>query len=295
MFSPSLYRKLITKLVRRNSTYLLGMVLVRQSRKKRTKQGATYAGPPVLVEVDNFAGDIKMVVDKFSYMGGSIYWSGYHHLNEFLYLDKVLKEDMLFVDAGANQGEFTLFAAKRLNKGKVIAFEPVNTNLESLRRNITINGFKNIDVVPKGLYFENGSLPIYTSLDTEPNGGRHEGLSTLFPDEVRNVLEQTIELIPFDDNYFEHLVRFDFLKIDVEGAELNAFQGMLKSLEKFHPTILIELNADTAKSAGYSVTDIVDLLTKLGYESYTIFRGNLVKKDWSNDLQWGNFVFVHKN
>jgi FkbM family methyltransferase len=293
MFLPQFFRKIIHPLVSNSVTYLAGMVLVRMARKKRTKVNALATGGIEWVEIDNYAGNIKMVVDKHSYMGGSIYWSGYHHLNECLYLKSFLKPEMTFVDAGANQGEFTLFAAKRLSAGKVYSFEPVQTNLESLRRNIALNGFDNVTVVPKGLYHEHKELPIYTSHDTVLNGGRHEGLSTIYPDDYRKDLEQTIELVPFDELLLHELERFDFLKIDIEGAEWYALKGMQQSLEKFHPQILIELNADTAKNAGYEVNDLIHFLRELNYRSYRIFRGKLQQMDWDASLEWGNFVFIH--
>lgn len=293
MFSPQFFRKIIHPLVSNTATYLAGMVLVRMARKKRTKINAHTTGGIEWVEIDNYAGNIKMVVDKYSYMGGSIYWSGYHHLNECLYLKSFLKPEMTFVDAGANQGEFTLFAAKRLSSGKVYSFEPVQTNLESLRRNIALNGFDNVTVVPKGLYHEHKELPIYTSHDTVLNGGRHEGLSTIYPDNYRKDLEQIIELVPFDELLLQELERFDFLKIDIEGAELYALKGMQQSLEKFHPQILIELNADTAKNAGYDVNELVHFLHELNYRSYRIFRGKLQQMDWDASLEWGNFVFIY--
>jgi FkbM family methyltransferase len=293
MLSPAFFRKIIHPLVSNAVTYLPGMVLVRMARKKRTSVNQGIQNKQEWVVIDNYAGNIKMKVDKYSYMGGSIYWSGYHHLNECLYLDAFLTSDMTFVDAGANQGEFTLFAAKRLTKGKVISFEPVQSNLEALNRNIALNNFKNVTVIPKGVYHESKELPIYTSHDTVLNGGRHEGLSTIYPDDYRKDLEQTIELVPFDELLFDGLERFDFLKIDIEGAELFALQGMRKSLAKFHPQILIELNADTAKNAGYAVNDLVQLLSELNYKSYRIFRGKLQEMAWDDALDWGNFVFIH--
>lgn len=293
MFSPHIYRKLIHPLVTNPLTYLAGMILIRSARKKRAKINVNHSSGSHLVEINNYAGNIKMIVDKFSYMGGSIYWSGYHHLNECLYLRKFLKKDMTFIDVGANQGEFTLFAANMLTNGAVYAFEPVKTNLISLERNVKLNQFKNVTIVPKGLYNVYNEFPIYTSYDVVLNGGRHEGLSTIYPDDYRSNLEQMVQVIPFDDEYFDKLDRFDFLKIDIEGAELFALQGMRKSLEKFHPQILIELNADTVKNAGYTVTQLVQFLKELHYKSYRIFRGNLQEMEWNDQQDWGNFVFIY--
>ncbi len=291
MISPNLYRKLIPKLVNNSFTYLPGMFLVRQARKDQKKANTvTHKSEKVVIE--NFAGSLKMKVDKFSYMGGSIFWSGYHHLNEFLYLKKFLKPNMVFIDAGANQGEFAVFAADKLQKGNVICFEPVKTNLVSLYENIQLNEFENIKVHEFGLFNEEKELQIYTSDDSVLNRGRHEGLSTIFPDEYRNKFEEVIQLKVFDDLFLNELKRFDFLKIDIEGSELFALKGMQKSIEKFKPQVLIELNDDTYSSAGYSIEEVIDFFEKLNYSLFTIFRGRLIKTKWTSQTKWGNFLFI---
>ncbi|NBU90619.1 MAG: hypothetical protein EBS12_04115, partial [Flavobacteriia bacterium] len=67
------------------------MVLVRLSRKLK-KKFISYQKE--FVVIDNFMGNIQMRVDKNSYMGGSIYWNGFHHINELLFLKGFLKSDM---------------------------------------------------------------------------------------------------------------------------------------------------------------------------------------------------------
>ncbi len=293
MLSPKTYRKLIFPLVNNRFSYLGGMLIVRHCRKIRSRINSANTKSAELVEIDNYAGNIKMVVDKYSYMGGSIYWTGYHQLNECLYLRDFLKPEMTFVDAGANQGEFTLFAAKRLTNGKVIAFEPVESNLKSLRRNVEVNLFTNVTVIEKGLHEIKLELPIYTSNSKDSDGAVNEGLSTIFPDEYRSELEQTIELVSFDEYYGGKLDRFDMLKIDVEGAELFALKGMEQSIRKFHPQILIELNRETSLNAGYTVEDVIQFISGMGYQSYSIFRGRLVKKEFTAEMKYGNFIFIY--
>jgi FkbM family methyltransferase len=293
IFLPHVLRKIIHPLVSHSSTYFAGMVFIRIARKIRKRINAKNGDKVDFVQINNFASNIKMEVDKYSYMGGSIYWTGYHQLNELLYINKILQKDMTFIDVGANQGEFTLFAAKRLTEGTIISFEPVKSNLISLKKNIEINAFNNVEIVAKGLYNEKKDLPVYTSFDNQLQGGRNEGLSTIFPDNYRKDLEQIIELIPFDDYYYDQLKRFDFLKIDIEGAELFALQGMKKSIEKFHPQILMEINATTSKNAGYEVDELITYLSDLGYKSYVIIRGELREMNYTSNLEWDNFIFKY--
>ena len=118
-------------------------------------------------------GNIKMELDTNSYMGGSLFWSGFHHLNECLYLNSFLTNNMVFVDVGANQGEFSLFAASKIKEGKVWSFEPVSSNIKMLKKNIALNNFSQIELFEFGLLDEETDLPVYTSNDEILNSGRH--------------------------------------------------------------------------------------------------------------------------
>lgn len=282
-------RLLIYPLVTHRMTYLPGMVLVRMARRLRKMYYKRDAVPDW--HLVRLAGHIHMRVDRHSYMGGSIYWTGYHHLQELLYLGHRLKPGMTFIDVGANQGEFSLFAAFQLSKGNVISFEPVSKLRQGLLDNIQRNGFTHVVVHPFGLSDTSGSMPIYTSLETDIHFGRHEGLSTLYPSSSRNVLEETITLQVFDDVVHLPPGQDCFLKIDVEGAELYVLRGMRRLLEQCHPEILIEINEETFNQAGYTTKAILSFLSELGYSPYTIRRGYLVPVQASALSAWGNYIF----
>jgi FkbM family methyltransferase len=179
-----------------------------------------------------------------------------------------------------------------LTEGRVISFEPVTTNFTSLKHNVELNDFQHVELHPFGLFDKVAELPIFTSLEETQYSGRNEGLSTLFKDEERQVMEETISLKVFDDLYFDRLERFDFLKIDVEGSELYALKGMARSLEKFKPAILIEMSRQTFEDAGYSVEEMLAFLNGFGYQPYTLFRGKLLKKERISYDDWGNYVFL---
>eukprot|EP01041_Mallomonas_annulata_P033872 gene33872-56549_t len=133
-----------------------------------------------------------MELDLNSYMGGCIFWSGYHHINESVYLSKFLKNDMTFIDIGSNQGEFTLLASKFIKKGKIISFEPVSKNLVKLKKNVALNEIKNVDIYEFGLSDKDETLPIYTN-PQNITGGINEGLSTLFSDKEKKYFEENVE------------------------------------------------------------------------------------------------------
>lgn len=238
-----------------------------------------------------FTGNLKMKVDIHSYMGGSIYWAGLHHLNEILYLKRRLTPDMTFIDVGANQGEFSVYAASRLTKGRVLAFEPVSKIRNLLRENQRINNLQNLEIFDFGLSDHEGSLPIYTTADTIHHHGYNEGLSTLYKTDERNVFEEQVSLKVFDDMFYDKLQRIDFAKIDVEGAELYVLKGMRKSLIKFKPELLIEINEGAFNAAGYSTSDLISFLKDLNYNCYGLKRGKLTSMEHNDFDRWGNYIF----
>ncbi len=288
-FFAGIFRNMIYPIVSFPFTYYPGMVLVRLSRKAR--EYSYRSNEKRELKTVRFTGNLKMTVDIHSYMGGSIYWTGLHHLNEILFLGRFIRDDMTFIDIGANQGEFSVFAASRLPHGRVLAFEPVRKTRNLLIENKRINHLQNLEIFDFGLSDQAGTFPVYTSADTTIYHGYNEGLSTLYKTETRDVFEEDISLYVFDDIFYPDLDRMDFVKIDVEGAELYVLKGMYKSLLKFKPDLLIEINEETFNAAGYSTPDLISLLKDLNYGVYQIKHGNLKQIEYSGLNSWGNYIF----
>jgi FkbM family methyltransferase len=286
------FRTLLYPLITFRPTYLLGMVFVRLARKLKRR---TWKEHEELVTINNFMGSIKMSLDKNSYMGGTIYWCGFHHISELLFLKSFLKPDMVFADIGANQGEFSLFAASVLKKGRVLAFEPTQHQLGLLQNNIALNQFENIEVYPYGLFDKEEKLEIFTSENRSLHAGKHEGLSSVYRSDERQISEGFIDLKVFDTEFAEQLDRLDAVKIDVEGAEFPVLKGMRSTLEKFKPVLIIEMNGETFEQAGYSLDEVSGYLDQLGYIPNRLFRGRIYSMEGSEYPEYSNVVFVHRN
>lgn len=133
-----------------------------------------------------------------------------------------LKRGDTVVDAGANIGTFTVLAAKRVGDGgRVIAIEPEKKNLGNLGKNIEINGLDNITVAPKGLWDRRSREMLYLAR----GGGGHSLVR--YSDKTEEIEVDTL------DNILEELgvSKVDFIKMDVEGAEIQALDGMKRALE----------------------------------------------------------------
>lgn len=226
--------------------------------------------------VSNVDGTITMRLDVSKAMGASFYWIGFHEFNEWRYLQSFLKPEMIFFDVGANQGEYSLFAAKRLTKGTVHAFEPVSLYYNQLCTNKDLNKFSNIETHAIGLSDQEGSLPVY--MEEIDSHSQNEGLASLFKGGDRTRFVETIELRVLDllvDAL--KLTRLDFIKIDVEGAELKVLRGAKRTILHYRPTIMVEISSQTFEVAGYSQQHILDYFSDLKYTPYLITkRGSLM-------------------
>lgn len=70
-----------------------------------------------------------------------------------------------------------------------------------------------------------------------------------------------------------HLTRLDFLKIDVEGGELHVLHGGRQVIERYRPTMLIEIEARHTARYSYAVDEVADWLTERDYQMYAWRRG----------------------
>ena len=241
-----------------------------------------------VVTISNFDKTISLRLDTSATIAGAIYWTGFHELRELMFLHRFLKPDMVFVDIGANLGEYTLFAAKRLTQGKVLAYEPANKMYRLLNENISLNQFDNIITFQIGLSNEVGTLPLYNAA----SGNTNEGLSTLYPSDTSTSITEHISLAIFDQEFEKlKLTRLDFIKMDIEGAELSALWGSKNVLQKFKPLVLIEINESSYRAAGYTVEDINSFFRALNYSMHLITKTGILKR---SDLtpNFCNVVFV---
>jgi len=203
----------------------------------------------------------------YSYLGNdlsrNVFVGGCYEPNELSFLQHSLRNGMTFVDLGANEGLFSLLAAHLVgDEGKVVAVEPSRRELARLRANLMLNRFDNVDVIPAAACEDAGSVELHIA------GYEHEGLNSLgaLPSENLWSSVERVNAIrlsaAIDDRAITHV---DFIKIDVEGAEVRALTGALELLERDKPVLLLEVNRPLLASQGTSAEDLEQLLGSLGY------------------------------
>ncbi len=175
-------------------------------------------------------------------------------------------DGVVALDCGANIGVHTVEWARAMSGwGEVIAFEPQERIFYALAGNIAINNCRNAAATLAALGAESGVMRIpevnydepgsFGSLELRDRVGGAEFIGQTI-DYARAGKE--IRVIAIDDL---KLQRLDFLKIDVEGMELDVLRGASESLGRHQPVMIIE----TLKS-GFD--PIVELLAPLGYRTW---------------------------
>ena len=149
-----------------------------------------------------------------------------------------LPENAVFFDIGANIGYYSLCLKKLFPKMNVHAFEPSKSTFSALSENISLNNLTGVFANNFGFYNEEKVMELYAY---EEAGG-HTSLRNILgsPDYKKEKCDFTTL-----DSYVEenNITQLDFIKCDVEGAELFVFRGGHRTLEKFKPVVLSEINS----------------------------------------------------
>lgn len=169
------------------------------------------------------------------------------------------------LDVGAHIGAMTIPMAKMAKK--VIAFEPQAEVREVLEANLKLAGVSNVEILPYALGFAH-NRGYFTP---NPESAGSVTIESQGPNEV--------EVIPMDDLKLEPA----FIKMDIEGMEIEALMGARETLIKYKPYILLERQPKETKQ-------LIQALTLLGYCSMGLDLPVYVKNNRN-----GNPVNSHPN
>ncbi len=183
-----------------------------------------------------------------------------HHLSGEFYeqeelsiISKHWRADGAFVDIGANVGNHTVFVSKFLETPKLIVFEPNPPAVTILQLNLLLNQCDRVDRNFLGLAL--GSVEGLVNMVPDPVHHDNLGGNSTMPDPQGEVV------VVAGDTLLAH-ERVAFLKIDIEGMELDVLHGLRQTITRWRPNIFIEVrdkNVDTfnrwALEAGYRVVE----------------------------------------
>ena len=169
---------------------------------------------------------------------------------------------MIVVDVGANIGYHTLLAARLAGpRGRVAAFEPDAANFALLNRNIEVNRCSNVAAYPYAV----GACLQYAQLSIcATSAGAH---STAISPISQGANGQTRRVVMISlDEFLDPGLEPDVIKMDIEGGESAALQGMKKLLEgEKLKTIFMECYSNILAKIGKKPEDVLGILRPHGF------------------------------
>ena len=188
------------------------------------------------------------------------------------------------LDIGAQFGLFSLLAAQRTGpQGRVFAFEPAPHNLELLRRNVEENLRPNITIVPKAVGNRRGTVRLFLYEGSDSH--------SLYQDSrmpTRGTAQ--VECITIDEFLGDQPT--DVIKMDIEGHELHALEGMEETLRRNPGLILFaEFVPSCLRRAGVDPQAYLERLHRLGLNFRKIHEEKcrlqpLIPGEWEKDPRW---------
>lgn len=169
-----------------------------------------------------------------------------------------LKPGDWVIDAGANIGAYSFaFLHKVGLNGKVICFEPNPIAFECLYKNIG----NHPNCFPFHSFLSN-KISEYEIVNETQNFGMAYGKES---DKNKGICSTYIDALDLE--------KLDFIKIDVEGMELEVLEGASKTIERFNPVMYIEINEATLSRNNSNKQAIFDFLDEHGYSYKNIYPG----------------------
>ncbi len=209
---------------------------------------------------------------------------------ELDFIQKMSLGDKVVYDVGAFHGLLTMFFA--VSARTVVAYEPNSKNRARLQENLNLNGIKNVFVRPYGL----GSQPQTATMTWSPlmpGGGslKEETVSNLRKNPA--AISEEIEITTLDkDIQKEGLPAPDFIKIDIEGLELEALRGARETITRRRPTLYLEMHGETMKIKKRAVFEIVEFLEELGSVSIQHVETGTTITQVNSDIAAEGHLFV---
>lgn len=194
-----------------------------------------------------------------------------------------------FFDIGANEGWYSFHMMKRFPDLKCYSFEPIPQTYLRARKNLQINGQPTDGLMNIGLSDKNDTALFYFN-EAETGATSLQNIR-----EIEEGARVECRLRRLDDVVEENAITsMDLIKCDVEGNELFALKGGLKSIEKWKPVIFCEMLRKWCAKFDYHPNDIIEMLENIGYSCYVIENDTLRKiSEVTEETTETNFFFLN--
>jgi FkbM family methyltransferase len=211
--------------------------------------------------IETEAEGLKLWIDPASNFGKRILREKNYEAELTSAFRELLKPGQTFVDVGANEGWFSMLAARLVGSyGHVVSCEPQERLWPVIVKNASLNGFTNVQLMPYAIAEQRGHavINLYPSLNT--------GSSNISGTRRRWEKQQEISLVPLAD-ILESVAGgvVDLVKVDVEGFEHRVLLSAGKHLGTRIKRLVVELHPAQLEALGSSEKEVKELLQTRGY------------------------------
>jgi FkbM family methyltransferase len=187
----------------------------------------------------------------------------YHHTlgnleTEMIFIDRFVKNHHISVDVGANSGLYSLYLSRKFKK--VYAFEPVAELYDRLLK----SKLKNTQVFNVALSENNEDKTLYIPVSDKTTKNTEASLVNRADNAIVkkvNIACRTLDSFDITD--------LSFMKIDVEGHELEVIKGSTETIKKYSPTLLVEIEQRWQMN-NTPISETFKYLKDLGYSGHFI-------------------------
>jgi FkbM family methyltransferase len=162
------------------------------------------------------------------------------------HLENLISPDDICLDLGANLGMMTLALSVLAPNGHVYGFEASPETTLALKQTIRANALSNVSVSNVVVGCQAQTVKFFDMPDAQSSG---HYVDIEMPVEVPSLCQDSFQVVVAETKSVDQLVeelslkKVDFIKIDVEGAELDVLQGATGTFNKFSPLIAMEFNS----------------------------------------------------
>ena len=213
---------------------------------------------------------------------------------EFLWIKEVLEKNSVFIDVGANVGAYLYTLENHLKPENIYAFEPNQQLFKRLKRlfpKVNLLSFALSDVSTIAEF----KIPVINGEKVHTRGTLQTSIKE--KNEEKTIL-QKVEVKPLDDLVFDevyieqdrnaqtnkfNLKKLDFIKIDVEGNEMHTLRGAKKTIEKFKPILMVEMEQRHHKENLWTlISEIADWGYSVNFLDRKTLQPKLLTEDFLN-------------
>jgi len=199
----------------------------------------------------------------FPFRYANYFPENYEESNFRILRDQVTEGDIV-LDIGAHIGLFSVAASTQVKpKGKVYAFEPAEETIPLLAKTVFLNqAGDTISIIQAAVGEKSGTTTFYVS---DIKGDNSNSMISYKDD--RKLFAKEVKLYSIDEFVKLNILKnLRFIKLDVEGAELDALKGASETLKNLRPACIVAIHPEPVLAKGDTLEDIYDLIVEHRYQ-----------------------------